>query len=227
MIRRVLPIWTMLFIFAVFPVPAQTGTAGAGVSPLNAMENYRAGRNLESMNRMSEAETYYREAVRLSTEEIARNAATADSYTALTWALQRQKRYADVITWGQRGLAAFADEQRIVEIMGEAYFYQDDYDSSLRFMQRYVNSRPQGERASTAYFFIGEIFRLNERFRHADIAYTTAVRLEPAVALWWYRLGSVREAVGDLAPAVEAYESALRINPNYREAASGLARSRR
>jgi cytochrome c-type biogenesis protein CcmH/NrfG len=77
-----------------------------------------------------------------------------------------------------------------------------------------------------AYFFIGEIFRLERKFRHADIAYTTALRLDSGLALWWYRLGSVRESIGDTVPAVEAYERALRINPNYPEAREGLARIR-
>jgi tetratricopeptide (TPR) repeat protein len=111
--------------------------------------------------------------------------------------------------------------------MGEAYFYLNRYDDSLRSMQRYVNSVPQGERTSVAYFFIGEIFRLQRKFLRADIAYTTAVRLDPGSALWWYRLGSVRESAGDLSPAMEAYQRALRLNPNYREASEGLERSRR
>jgi cytochrome c-type biogenesis protein CcmH/NrfG len=103
----------------------------------------------------------------------------------------------------------------------------DDYTASQRFMQRYINGNPQGERVSVAYFFLGEIFRLEGKFRHADMAYTTAVLLEPSLSLWWYRLGSVREAAGDYRPAAEAYEQAVRINPNYREAVDGLARSRR
>jgi tetratricopeptide (TPR) repeat protein len=111
--------------------------------------------------------------------------------------------------------------------MGEAYFYLNDYDRSLSFMQRYANALPQGERVSVAYFFIGEIFRLRGQYRHADIAYTTAVRLEPGLALWWYRLATVRESAGDTSPAVEAYERALQLNPNYQEASVGLARVRR
>lgn len=193
----------------------------------NALRSYRTGRDLENRNRLSEAENYYSEAVRTCNEEISRNTATRDTYTVLTWTLQRQRKYADVITWGERGLRLFADEYRIVETMGEAYFYLDDHERSLRFMQRYANSVPQGERSSVAYFFIGEIYRLRKQFRHADIAYTTAVRLEPGLALWWYRLGSVREAAGDYSQAIEAYERALRLNPNYREANDGLARSRR
>jgi tetratricopeptide (TPR) repeat protein len=192
----------------------------------DALWNYNTGRNLENLNRMDEAEYFYNEAVWLSRQEIFSNMANRNSYVALTWALQRLRRYAEVITWGQRGLDLYADEYRLVETMGEAYFYLNDHDASLRFMQRYTNSVPRGERAPVAYFFIGEIYRFKGHFRHADIAYTTAVRLEPNVDLWWYRLGSVREAVGDYSQAITAYERALAINPNYTAASSGLERSR-
>ena len=193
----------------------------------DAIRNFNIGRDLENRGRMADAETYYNEAVRICNDEISRNTASRDTYTALTWALQRQRKYSDVIIWGERGLRLFADEYRIVQTMGEAYFYMDDYNRSLIYMQRYTNSMPQGDRASVAYFFIGEIYRLTGRFWHADIAYTIAVRLEPGIALWWYRLGSVREAIGDYSPAIDAYERAIRLNPNYREANDGLARSRR
>jgi tetratricopeptide (TPR) repeat protein len=203
------------------------------ISPAFAQNNrdpislYRTGRDLESRNRMSEADYYYNEAIRICLDEISRNAASRDTYTALTWALQRQKRYQDVITWGERGLRLYSDEYRVIETMGEAYFYLDNWNESIRFMQRFANSVPQGERTSVAYFFIGEIYRYRGLYYHADIAYSTAVRLEPNVALWWYRLGSVREAVGDFSQAVTAYERALRINPDYQEAENGLVRSRR
>jgi tetratricopeptide (TPR) repeat protein len=215
---RFLLLYTILIVF-VFPVFTQNNQ--------DALWNFHNGRDLEIRNRINEAEYYYSEAVRISTNEISRNTATRDTYTALTWALQRQRKYADVITWGERGLRLYADEYRIIETMGEAYFYLDNHDESLRFMQRYTNSVPQGERTSVAYFFIGEIYRYKGKFRHADIAYTTAVRLEPGAALWWYRLGSVREAMGDFSQAVSAYERALRLNPNYQEASNGLARSSR
>ena len=86
---------------------------------------------------------------------------------------------------------------------------------------------PQGERASVAYFFIGEIYRFRRQFRHADIAYTAAVRLEPNIALWWYRLGTVREVVGDISQAATAYERALVLNPEHVEAGNGFARTSR
>jgi tetratricopeptide (TPR) repeat protein len=221
-----LPVFLALAALGAAPLRSQTGGEPGAPRP-DALQSYRAGRDLEALNRMPEAEAHYNEAVRICSGEIAENRGTGDSYAVLAWALQRQKKYGEVIRWGEQGLRLFPDDYRIIEIMGEAYFYLNNYDSSLLFMQRYVNALPQGDRASTAYFFIGEIFRIRQKFLHADIAYTTAVRLEPGLPLWWYRLGSVREAAGDYAPAGEAYERALRLNPGYPEAGAGLARVRR
>ncbi|MDR2185009.1 MAG: tetratricopeptide repeat protein [Treponema sp.] len=216
-------IFCALLSLSAWSLSAQTGEALRA----DALRNYRIGRDLEARNKIDEANAYYNEAVRICTEELSRNPVNMDSYTVLTWSLQRQGKYGDVISWGDRGLRINPGDYRIVETMGEAYFYLDNYSSSLRFFQRYVNALPQGERAPTAYFFIGEIYRLQRKFRHADIAYTTAVRLEPNIALWWFRLGSVREASGEFTPAIEAYERALKLSPNYRDAADGLSRSRR
>jgi tetratricopeptide (TPR) repeat protein len=231
-------VFVLIFIFLFFPagffsVSAQTSpgfsepdTSPAGPARLSAAQNYRIGRDLEARDRLEAAESYYNEAVRICNDEISKNAATRDTYAVLTWALQRQRKYAEVISWGAKGLSLYADDYRIIETMGEAYFFLKDYKRSLQFMQRYVNSLPQGERASVAYFFIGEIYRLERKFRHADIAYTTALRLNPGLILWWYRLGMVREAAGEYAPAMEAYERALRLDPNYQDAVNGLTRLR-
>jgi tetratricopeptide (TPR) repeat protein len=220
----------LLIFFNLAAFPQEPGSdpadSAAGGTSLSAVQNYRMGRDLEARNRMAEAEPYYQEAVRICQDDVSRNAATRETYTVITWTLQRQQKYADVIIWGERGIRLYADEYRILETMGEAYFYLGDYDRSLSFMQRYANAVPQGERSSVAYFFIGEIYRLRQQYRHADIAYTTAVRLEPGLALWWYRLATVRESVGDMRPAGEAYDRALRLNPNYQEASAGLARTR-
>jgi tetratricopeptide (TPR) repeat protein len=211
----------VLFVF-VFPVFSQNS-----VSPRpDALRNYRIGRDLEAQNRMDEASVYYDEAVRICLNEIDQNAANMDSYTVLTWTLQRQGKYQEVISWGQRGLLINANDYRIIETMGEASFYLDNFDQSLEYMQRYIESAPQGERVSVAYFFMGEIYRFRSQFFHADIAYTTAVRLEPNLPLWWYRLGTVRESLGDYRPAMEAYQRAVNLNPNYRGASDGLTRSR-
>jgi tetratricopeptide (TPR) repeat protein len=111
--------------------------------------------------------------------------------------------------------------------MGEAYFYLSNFEASLRCMQQYVANISNGDRTSVAYFFIGEIYRFQRKFNYADIAYTTAVNLTPGMALWWYRLGSVRESMGDREFARQAYERALRIDPGYNQATAGIERTRR
>jgi tetratricopeptide (TPR) repeat protein len=208
----------LLFCCCLAPVYAQTRP--------DALASYNTGRDLESRGRMDDATTYYNEAVRICQEELAQNANNIESYVVLTWTLQRQLRYNDVISYGERALRINANEYRINEIMGEAYFYLDRWNDSMACMRRYVDANPRGGRASVAYFFIGEIFRYQQKYHYADIAYTTAVQLERYNSLWWYRLGSVREAAQEYGPAAEAYRQALNLNPNYGEASSGLERTR-
>jgi len=191
----------------------------------DALESYRLGRDHENQNRLDEADAKYREAVTICQSEINGGRATIDTYVVLTWALQRQKKYNEVISIGREALKKNEDS-RIVETMGEAYFYLGNFNESLQSMQKYINKMPNGERISVAYFFIGEIFRFQKKFHYADIAYTTAVSLTPGMALWWYRLGTVRESAGDLRFAREAYERALRIDPNYSQASVALTRTR-
>jgi tetratricopeptide (TPR) repeat protein len=139
-------LFCIAFLLIVTPVFSQTGQD----SRPDALRSYRIGRDLEARDRMDEANQYYNEAARICMDEITRNSASMDSYTVLTWTLQRQRKYSDVIAWGERGLRINANDYRIVETMGEAYFYLDRFEDSLRSMQRYVNSVPQGERSSVA-----------------------------------------------------------------------------
>jgi tetratricopeptide (TPR) repeat protein len=210
-----------ILLFLGFRASAQTA------GNVSALENYQKGREFESRSGLSAAEPYYIEAIRICQDEVSRKTAGRETYTVITWALRRLNRHTDVISWGERGLGLYADDFRVIETMGESFFYLGNYPRSLLFMQRYVNAIPQGDRSAIAYFFIGEIYRLTRMFLHADIAYTTAVHLDQGNSLWWYRLGSVREAASDREPAIAAYQQALKLNPNYREANEGLARMQR
>ncbi|MDR2746693.1 MAG: tetratricopeptide repeat protein [Treponema sp.] len=202
-------------LFAQAPLPGESPTA---------VQNYRIGRDLEANGRVDEANRYYDEAVRQCLDQVSKNTAGRDTYAAITWTLLRQMKYGEVVSWAGQGLKLFADDYRIVETLGEAYFHLNDFDRSLDCMQRYVNAVPQGERTSVAYFYIAEIFRLRRQYLHADIAYTTALRLSPGLFLWWYRLGLVREALKEYPGAVEAYQRALQINPGHSDSAAALAR---
>ncbi|GHV23980.1 hypothetical protein FACS189494_12260 [Spirochaetia bacterium] len=191
----------------------------------DALVSYRSGRDMEGRGRNDEAAVLYNEAARICMEEINNKEATMDTYAVFTWTLQRQKKYNEVVVRGNEALRSGVD-YRIIETMGEAYFYLGNFTASLNSMQRYTNQLPNGDRASVAYFFIGEIYRYQKKFHYADIAYTTAVRLTPDVALWWFRLGTVRESAGEKQYAIEAYERALKIDANYNQAKEALTRAR-
>jgi predicted Zn-dependent protease len=76
------------------------------------------------------------------------------------------------------------------------------------------------------YYFIGEIYIRLGRFRHADIALSTAVHYVPGNAAWWTRLAYARENAGEFQEAVRAYERALSLNAQYADARRGLERTR-
>lgn len=189
----------------------------------DALRSYRIGRDLEARNRIAEANASYQEAIAICQQDLAANARNMDAYTIYCWSLVRLNRHQEAVNIGTRALAV-RNDPRIVESMGEAYFYLDNYRDSLRNMESYTDTAPRGERVSTAYFFMAEIYRLTRRYNLAEFAYTAAVFYEPALPLWWYRLGTVREEIGDHSGAVDAYNRALRLRPDYPEASDGLRR---
>ncbi len=191
----------------------------------DALKSYRQGRNLEAVGRMEDAQAAYEEAIGICQQDLEVNAKNMDAYTIYSWSLLRIGKYRETVDLCQEALK-ITNDYRIVETMAEGYFYLGNYKESLRHMERYVDAAPRGERISTAYFFIGEIYRITKQFNRADIAYTAAVHLEPAIALWWFRLGSVREQAGDKPAASDAYRRALNLRPDYKEANEGLKRVR-
>lgn len=189
----------------------------------DALKLYRTGRSLDSAGRTEEAKASYTAAVDVCLSELHQNPRNMEAYTVYTWSLFRLHRYRETVALCNEALKIVSDV-RIIETLGEAYFYLNDYKESLRQMERYIDMAPTGERASVAYFYIGDIYRLTKRYQKADIAYSAAVHLEPHNSLWWYRLGLAREQAGYKQSAREAFQRALNIRKDYKEATEGLAR---
>ncbi len=190
----------------------------------DALKLYREGRDLESAGKTSDARAKYQRSAEVCRLELKENSKNIESFVVLGWALIRLGQYSEVITISNEALKINSREYRIIESLGEAYFYIDNYPESLKYFEQYLHALPNGDRASTAYFFVGDIFRLTGRYEHADIAYSTALAKTPNMALWWYRLGSVRELAGKKAEARAAYEKALQYKPIYQEASDALKR---
>ncbi|MDR2482845.1 MAG: tetratricopeptide repeat protein [Treponema sp.] len=168
----------------------------------------------------------YERAVAICKAEIAANAGNIESHVVICWSLIRMGRYEEARSYAAAGRKLSRYDHRIVEILGEVNYHQGQNTESLQFFQEYINLAPEGGRIETVYYFIGEIYIRLGRFRHADIALSTAVHYTPGNAAWWTRLAYARENAGDLADAVLAYEQALALNSQLSDARRGLDRTR-
>jgi len=168
----------------------------------------------------------YERSVQICQDEIANNAGNMDSYVVICWSLLRLGRYGEALRYARiaRGLNRY--DARVAEILGEIFYFQGNNSEALQYFQDYVNLSPGGQRIESVYYYIGEIYIRMGKYRHADIALSTAVHWVPGNAAWWTRLAFARENAGDLTEAIAAYERALALNSQLPDARRGLERAR-
>jgi tetratricopeptide (TPR) repeat protein len=198
----------LIFIFLFFPAVA--------ICPQNrapdALVEYRLGN--------------YERAVQICRGEMELNSANMESHVVICWSLLRLGRYEEALRYANAGRVLNRYDPRITEILGEIYYYQGLNKEALQYFQEYVSMAPEGQRIDLAYYFMGEIYIRLGKFRHADIALSTAVHWMPGNAEWWVRLAYTRENAGDRLSAINAYERALSLNSQLTDAMRGLDRTR-
>jgi len=199
----------------------QTGEAPP--QKADALLLYRQGRDLDDAGKTSEASALYNKAVSICDSELAADPRHMDAYAVKCWCLFRLGRHQDVIDVGTAALKVVFDA-RIVEVMGESYYFLGKNDLSIQSFTKYLESGQFSDRIPTAYFYLGEIYLRIGKWSHADIAYSTAVKGEPSMSRWWYSLGEVCEHLGDWQRAADSYNKALSLEPGMQEATDGLAR---
>lgn len=166
----------------------------------------------------------FEEARAVCMAELEENPDNIESYVVLTWSLVALGRYADAELYATRAYERVRRDPRIVEILGEAAYYQGKNEEALAHFQSYINLLPDGSRMGVVYYFMGEIYIRKERWGHADIALRTALQYEPRNARWWTRMGYARERGAEHVHALAAYEEALRIDPSFADARQGRER---
>jgi len=194
-------IFSVIAVFAVFPQTAP-----------DALNEYRQ-KNFER-------------SVQICKDEIAANPNNLESHVVICWSLIQLGRFDEALRYASTARSLSRYDARVAEILGEIYFHQGNNSEALRYFQEYVTIAPTGARIEQGYFFIGEIYIKTGKFRHADIALSTAVHWMPSNAVWWTRLGYARENAGDYIQAIEAYEKALSLNSQLTDARRGLERVR-
>jgi len=169
----------------------------------------------------------FERAVLICREEIAENPNNLESHVVICWSLIRLSRFEEALRFARAGRAIHRFDVRITQILGEIHFYQGRNEEALQFLQEYASAAPEGQRIDQVYYLMGEIYIRQGKFRHADIALSTAVHWVPGNAAWWVRLAYTRESAGDLSSAIEAYERALSLNSQLTDAQRGIERIRR
>jgi tetratricopeptide (TPR) repeat protein len=146
-----------------------------------------------------------------------------DAYVSLSWSLVALRRWKDAEAWATKGYAIRKDP-RLSQAIGEASYYLGRNEIALVMLQDYIASFPEGQRAGLSFFLCGELYLRMARFMHADMAFSAAVTYNPNNPAWWARLGWARENAKKPLQALDAYEYALGLNPNLKDAQEGKAR---
>lgn len=167
----------------------------------------------------------YPEAIAICEQEITTNPNNIDSYCVLCWSLVRNRQYAEAEIRAAAAEKVSPYDVRIMEIMGEAKYYLGKTIGAMSYFQKYLANVPaNGSRIGNAYYYMGEIYILQAKYQHADIAFSSAVHTEPTVALWWTRCGYAREMAGSYDLALTAYNKSLELDPSQYDAARGRER---
>jgi tetratricopeptide (TPR) repeat protein len=118
-------------------------------------------------------------------------------------------------------------DSRVIQLLGEIYYNLGQGSLAMPYFADYIAFNPTGDAVGRSYFLMGEIYLLQGRYNHAEIAFTTAVYYNSSSDRWWFRLGYAREqaatiVVGSertflLVSAKNAYERAVQLNPSHNE----------
>ncbi|MDR1256689.1 MAG: tetratricopeptide repeat protein [Spirochaetaceae bacterium] len=205
------PVYFALILFFAVRLFFFPGILSAQTKP-DALSAYRDG-------------NYY-DAVSICRAEMQTDSRNIESYVVLCWSLVKLKRFDEARSAVETALAMNPYDPRLVEIMGEISYFQGRNGEALKYFQEYIYLAPEGQRIDMTYYYCGEIYIRLGRFKHADIALSTALHYVPENALWQTRLAYARESSGELRQAAEAYEKALTLDSQLADARRGLDRVR-
>lgn len=163
-------------------------------------------------------EGLYKEAIEQTRKEIRINPKNMDARTIQTWSLISMKKYEEAEKVAIESLEINPQDARIIEILGEAYFYQNKLDPALKEFSKYVETAPQGARIGKVYSFMGDAFFKQKKFFESELAYTAATRDIPNSFSLWLKVGESRLAIKNDEGAKIAFEKVLEIYPNNTQA---------
>ncbi len=167
----------------------------------------------------------YAEAILACEQEIRDNPGNVESYVVMCWSLVKNGQNAEAENWASRARDLSPFDHRVVEILGESKYFLGKNEEALALFEEYVSLVGEnGGRIGEVYYFMGEIYVRLEKYNHADISFSKAIRTEPLLDHWWTRLGYAREMAQNYDLSLQAYDQALVLNPSQDDARRGRNR---
>ncbi len=189
-----------------------------------ASQLYQRGRQLQMSGREAEAGKVFASSLAMVEKLLPAEAANPDLVSLRCWDLFRLGRHKEVVAVAQKALQTMKD-YRIIETMAESLYFLDRDEEALKSFAKYFELAPaHDDRMSSAYYYVGECYMRLKKYEHADIAFSTATSMEKGMYFWWYRLGGVKELLGQYKRAYGAYGTALELNPGFQAAKDGRGR---
>lgn len=170
-------------------------------------------------------EKKYAEAEQVCLTELEETPKNMDSYVHLGLALLAQKKYEDAAYYAEKAMEVSRYDRRNIYNAARAYYHLKDNTNALKYLEDYAQiANMNNKQLKDIYYYMGEIYiRLGE-YSNADMAFTTALHFDNKIADWWVRLGYAREMNENYLWALEAYENALKLEPNHADAKRGKSK---
>jgi tetratricopeptide (TPR) repeat protein len=153
---------------------------------------------------------------------IAINKTAGDGYYAMAQLLTREHRYEEADDWYE--LALTNDPENYLWIIGRANNARAAGDLNLA-LNNYQEAARLSPDNSTIYYEMAWTYRLNNQPEEAKKSIEKALSLmAPPSELYYVRAGQIYEWCGENVRALDAYKSAIRINPENLTAQQGVSR---
>ena len=151
----------------------------------------------------------YKLAITSAQEYIKTNPNNMHAYAIMGWSHLSLKQWKQALDIGLIAYKKNNRDPRITQIIGEAYYELNNYNLALEYISRYLRISPNGQLRHWMYYYIANIYKSQAQFYKAEIAYVTALRLDPRKIDWWLELGEVHEMQGLEEEAIKVYREVL------------------
>ncbi|ASQ29299.1 hypothetical protein CDQ96_02660 [Borrelia miyamotoi] len=160
----------------------------------------------------------FQEAIRNTQEELKYKPKNLDARSILIWSLIATGEYKRAELESIKGLEINKHDPRIIQALGEAYFFQGQYNNAIKYFQKYISFGSNGTRIVKVYILIADSFYKLERYNEADFAYENALRFLPNNQNILLKLAKSRLNAQNKILAKDTLIKLLTLNPNHLEA---------